>query len=100
VSIEADAPAGSVAVGRCVAVPGGAGPGTPPLPLRPGVTTVEFAPGGPGTIRLRRFAAAEYPLVSAGIAGGSTTRLNVPRDRSARPWLLRVEAAQGATVCR
>ncbi|HEV7482158.1 MAG TPA: hypothetical protein VGO13_03575 [Solirubrobacterales bacterium] len=100
VSIEADAPAGSGAAGKCVDVPGGAGPGAPPLPLRPGVTTVEFAPGGPGTIRLRRFAVAAYPLVSEGIAGGSTTRLSVPRDRSTQPWLLQAEAAQGATVCR
>jgi hypothetical protein len=100
VSIEAGAPAGSVEGGRCVDVPGAAGSGAPPLPLRPGVTTVELPAGGTGTIRLRRFAVAEYPLVSEGIAGGSTTRLDVPRDRSARPWLLQVEAAQGATVCR
>jgi len=100
VSIEADAPAGSAAGGRCVRVPGGAGPDTPPLPLRSGATTVELAPGGPGTIRLRRFAVAEYPLVSEGIAGGSTTSLAIPRDRSSRPWLLQVEAAQGARVCR
>jgi hypothetical protein len=100
VSIEAGAPAGSAAGSPCVEVPGGGGPGASPLRLRPGVTTVEFAPGGPGTIRLRRFAVAEYPLVSAGIAGGSTTRLSVPRDRSTRPWLLQAEAAQGATVCR
>jgi MFS family permease len=99
VSIEAGAPAGG-AGGRCVEVPGGAGPGAPPLPLRPGVATVELPPGDPGTIRLRRFAVAEYPLVSEGIAAGSTTRLSIPRDRSARPWLLQVEAAQGATVCR
>jgi MFS family permease len=98
-SIEASAQAGSGAAGRCVEVPGG-GPAAPPLPLRPGVTTVEFAPGGPGTIRLRRFARTEYPLVSEGIAAGSTTRLNVPPDRSSRPWLLQAEAAQGATVCR
>ena len=70
------------------------------LRLRPGVTTVEFGPGGPGTIRLRRFAVAEYPLVSEGIPGRTTTSLSVPRDRSPRPWLLRAEAAQGATVCR
>ena len=98
VSIEVGAPAPSG--GRCVKVPGGAGPGAPPLPLRPGVTAVELPPGDPGTIRLRRFAVAEYPLISEGIAGGSTTRLDIPRDRSARPWLLQVEAAQGATVCR
>jgi hypothetical protein len=100
VSIEAGAPAGPGAGGRCVAVAGAAGPGTPPVRLRPGVTTVELPPGGPGTIRLRRFAVAEYPLVGEGIAGGSTTRLSVPRDRSPRPWLLLVEAARGAKVCR
>jgi hypothetical protein len=71
---------------------------TPPLPLRPGVTTVELPPVGTGTIRLRRFA-TEYPLVSEGIAGGSTTRLFIPRDASSRPWELQVEAPQGATVC-
>jgi hypothetical protein len=99
VSIEADAADAAAVSGDCVEVPGG-GPGAPPVSLRPGVTTVEFAPGGPGTIRLRRFARSAYPLVSEGIAAGSTTRLDVPRDRSARPWQLQAEAAQGATVCR
>jgi hypothetical protein len=99
--IEPDADAGPAAgAGHCVEVPAGAGSGAPPLPLRPGVTTVELAPGGPGAIRLRRFATGEYPLVSEGVAGASTTQLYIPRDRAARPWLLRVEAAQGATVCR
>jgi hypothetical protein len=96
VSIEAGAAGGGR--GRCVVVPGGSAGA--PLVLRPGVTTVELAPGGPGAIRLRRFAAAGYPLASEGIAGASTTRLSIPADRSARPWRLRVDAAQGATVCR
>jgi MFS family permease len=100
VSIGLNAPAAGGPGSRCVKVPGAAGPGASPVPLRPGVTTVELGPGGPGTIRLRRFARAGYPLVSEGIAAGSTTRLSIPRDRSTRPWLLRAEAAQGATVCR
>jgi hypothetical protein len=100
VSIELDAPVAAAAGGRCVEVLAGAGPEAEPLRLRPGVTTVEFGPGGTGTIRLRRFAVVTYPLVSEGIAAGSTTRLSVPRDRSARPWRLQVEAPQGATVCR
>ena len=69
------------------------------MPLRPGVTTVELAPGGPATIRLRRFA-SDYPLSSEGLAGGSTTRLYIPRDGATRPWQLKVEADQGGTICR
>ncbi len=98
-SIATEAGSGPSGRGRhCTEIPPGSNP--PPLSLRPGVTTVEFAPGGPGTIRLRRFAAGEYPLVSEGIPGASTTRLDVPRDKSARPWRLQAEAAQGGTVCR
>jgi hypothetical protein len=82
----------------CVEIPRGSA--TAPLPLRPGVATVELAPGGSGTVRLRRFASHDYPLVSEGIAAGSVTLLSIPRDGAARPWRLQVEAAQGATVCR
>ncbi len=86
--------------------PGGAGerdcvkaPAAAPLALRPGVTTIELGPGGEGTLRLRRFAAREYPL-RTGLAAGSTTRLYIPRDNLARPWQLLVDAEQGANVCR
>jgi hypothetical protein len=90
-------PTAAAAGGRCVETPGTED--AAPVPLSAGVTTVQIAPGGAGTIRLRRFAGAEYPLVSEGIAGGSTTRIRIPRDTAARPWLLRVEAAQGGTIC-
>jgi len=86
--------------GHCVSIPGGAGPGAQPLKLSPGLTRIEFPPGGPGTIRLRRFATTEYPLITEGVAGGSTTLLRIPRDSAVRPWRLQAEAAQGATVCR
>lgn len=85
--------------GRCVAVKGVESGAALPLIVRPGTTTIELG-GAPGTIRLRRFATAAYPLVTEGIAAGSTTRLYVPADESRRPWQLQVEAAQGATVCR
>lgn len=98
IGIEAAAAGPPPGSAGCVAVDGAAGAG--PLPLRAGVTTVELAPGPPGAIRLRRFARAEYPLSSEGVAGGSTSRLIIPRDRARRPWLLQVEARQGATVCR
>jgi hypothetical protein len=83
---------------RCVAVPGGVT--APALELGPGTTFVELAPGQPGAIRLRRFASPEYPLSSEGILGGSTTRLVIPADLAPQPWRLRVEASQGARVCR
>jgi hypothetical protein len=83
------------ATGRCQRVSGGG----KDMVLAPGVTTIHFPPGGEGAIRLRRFAVAEYPLVSEGIAGGSTSRLFVPADSAPRPWRLRVEAGRGAAVC-
>jgi hypothetical protein len=76
------------------------GPGTTgPLPLRAGATGVELNPGAPGAIRLRRFARPGYSLDSEGVAGGSSTRLEIPRDRSRRLWQLQVEAPAGARVC-
>lgn len=97
VTIETEAGIGRG--GGCERVPAG-GPDAPTLPLRPGLTKIELAPGEPATIRLRRFAVDEYPLVSEGVPGGSTTLLRIPRDASARPWRLQVEAAEPATVCR
>ena len=63
------------------------------------MTTIALGPGE-GRVRLRRFARRGYPLDSGVLPAGSTTRLFVPRDRLARPWLLLVEAGRGARVCR
>lgn len=98
VTIDPEGEAGAVSGGHCVAVPGGEGQA--PLRLRPGLTEVSFPPGGPGAIRLRRFATTEYPLISEGIAAGSTTLLQIPPDGATRPWRLQAESAQGARVCR
>lgn len=84
----------------CTTVPGGAGPSTPPLPVRPGVINIKLGTGAPGTIRLRRFAVSEYPYGVGGISGGSTAVVRIPSDRNARPWFLQVEASQSAEVCR
>jgi hypothetical protein len=84
----------------CVEIPGGAGASAPSLDLPPGATTIELAPGGSATIGLRRFATNEYPLETEGVPGDSTTTLEIAPDRVARPWHLRVEASQTATVCR
>lgn len=91
--------------GAAARPPGGAclrlgEPGAPPsAPLAPGVSSVHFAAGAPGTIGLRRFAAT-YSLVTEGVAAGSTTKVYVPRDRARQPWRLEAAAPQGATVCR
>jgi hypothetical protein len=79
--------------GRCVE------PGEGPLPLAAGKTTIHFPAGGEGTVRLRRFATAGYPLRAEEIPPRSTTTLLIPRDRSPRPWRLRVEPAEGTWVC-
>lgn len=86
--------------GRCVDVPAGAGPDAAPLRLSPGLTRIELAPGGPATIRLRRFARDNYPLVTEGISGDTTTLLRIPADGASHPWYLQVDAAQPAAVCR
>jgi hypothetical protein len=83
--------------GRCVAV---GGDGTPEVPVSPGATSILVPPGGPAEFLLRRFAVGEYPVSTSGAAGNTTTLLEIPADAAARPWRLRVEAAQGAEVCR
>lgn len=82
----------------CVVVPGGGEAGRE-VRLSPGVTRIRVAPGPPAGLALRRFAVAEYPVVLEGAPGASVTELTIPADRSRRPWLLRVEAAQSARVC-
>ena len=63
-------------------------------------TRVEVDPGDPATLSLRRFAdPGSYPVNTEGAPGGSAVELNIPRDLSPRPWLLRVEAAQPVRVC-
>ena len=96
-AIEFEAPAVPRSIrDSCVAVPAGR---TPALPLHPGATAIELPPGNSAKIRLRRFARAEFPLASTA-TGGTVTLLRIPADAAPQPWLLRVDAAQGATVCR
>lgn len=84
----------SPATGRCVrAAAGAAG-----QPLAPGMTTIHFPAEEGGAVRLRRFASG-WPLQAEDLPGRSTAKLFIPRDRSQRPWRLRVEPA-GALVCR
>jgi hypothetical protein len=70
------------------------------VPVSPGLTRIELAPGPQAAFTLRRFAVGEYPATTEGAPGGSTTLLRIPRDTVAQPWHLHVEARQLARVCR
>jgi hypothetical protein len=69
------------------------------IPLKPGRTTVEVAPGPPVQIALRRFAAEGFPVPIAGGEAGATTVVEIPKDRASQPWYMHVEAAQTTRVC-
>jgi hypothetical protein len=90
----------SRADGRCSVVAGSGGPGGGEVRVGPGRIGIEVMPGGRAAFSLRRFASGEYPVVTEGAPGDSTTFLRIPRDAVARPWHLRVEAAQRVRVCR
>jgi hypothetical protein len=69
------------------------------IPVGPGSTRIEVAPGAEADLSLRRFATGEFPVSTAAAPGGSVMVLKVPRDLASQPWRLRVEASQGARVC-
>lgn len=89
------APAGEA----CVTLPGGGASAGKEVPLKPGKTTVEVAPGDPAQIALRRFATEAFPVAIPGGEGGATTVVEVPSDRASQPWYMHVEAAQTTRVC-
>jgi len=82
----------------CVEIDSGALP-VGGVPLRPGVTRIEVAPGPQAAFKLRRFAANEFPVGTEGAPGESTTLLRIPRDNATQPWFLQVEAQQAARIC-
>lgn len=83
---------------QCVELPPGAAASSD-VPVLPGITRIEVAPGPHATFSLRRFAEGEYPVATEGADGGSVTALRVPRDEARRPWRLHVEASQQVRVC-
>ena len=64
------------------------------------MTRVGLAPGPPASVRLRRFSGGEFPVKLGDAPGGAVSVLRIPADRSDRPWQLRIDADQGARVCR
>lgn len=85
--------------GRCVSLAGGAASRYLEVPLRPGLATIELAPGPRADLSLRRFATGEFPVILDPARGGSVTELRIPADRSSQPWYLHVEAPQRSRVC-
>lgn len=67
--------------------------------LTPGTTRIEVAPGPQAEVALRRFAQNGFPVHAAGVPGGSSARLTIPRDTAPQPWVLKVEARQTVRVC-
>ncbi|MGB7686592.1 MAG: hypothetical protein WBL45_12520 [Solirubrobacterales bacterium] len=84
---------------NCVVVGSGGGGGAD-IPISPGVTRIELAPGPHADFSLRRFAVGEYPVSTEGAPGNSMTLLRIPRDGASQPWHLKVDARQRALVCR
>jgi hypothetical protein len=70
------------------------------IALPAGATRIEVAPGPDANFKLRRFAAAEFPVPTEAVPGESTALLRIPRDRApARQWHLQVEAQQPVRIC-
>lgn len=85
---------------NCKVLPAGSTTPPPEVPLSPGLTRIEVAPGPRANFSLRRFAADAYPVQAEGAAGRSVTLLRIPRDRAPQPWFLHVDAGQEVRVCR
>jgi hypothetical protein len=69
----------------------------PVVSLPPGGATLTTSKGAHAALALRRFASDSFPI-DAGTVNG-TARLEIPADRSSRPWELQVVSAQPVTVC-
>jgi hypothetical protein len=65
--------------------------------LPPGGATLSAPPGARASLGLRRFASGSFPVNPGPLRG--VQRLDVPSDRSSRPWQLRIDTAQPVAVC-
>ena len=65
--------------------------------LPPGGALLQASEGVGAALRLRRFASGSFPLRVGTLRGAA--RLDIPRDRSGRPWELQVSANGKVTVC-
>jgi hypothetical protein len=77
-----------------------AGPGAAEeVPIGPGATQIEAAPGPEPALALRRFAVGEFPVTLPAPPSGGRELLRIPADAAKQPWYLHVSAAQPVRVC-
>ena len=82
---------------RCETVE--ATPATAPgLMLGPGQATLRARPGTSAEVLVARFADG-FPVGLGALAAGSTATMELPPDRSARPWRLGLRGTGRLTVC-
>jgi hypothetical protein len=73
------------------------GGGLPVLALPPGGAILSAPPGAQAGLSLRRFAADSFPILAGTVHGSA--RLDIPEDRSNRPWELQLDPTDRVTVC-
>jgi hypothetical protein len=76
----------------------GTGPAAPVLTLPPDGASLSAAHGAQASLGLRRYASSSFPVDLGPLTGSA--RLEIPTDRSSRPWQLRIESVGPVTVCR
>ena len=67
--------------------------------LPPGGAVIEAPRRSPVLVRMRRFSTENSPVTVGELAAGRTGVLEIPTDRSQRPWLLDIEAGGPTSVC-
>lgn len=84
---------------HCVVQPKGTRREPGEVKLRPGLTRIEVPPGPEVSLRLRRFASGEFPVVFNGAEGNATVLLRIPSDEAPQPWYLSAEPGRPIRVC-
>jgi hypothetical protein len=75
----------------------GTGPAAPVLNLPPGGASLSATQGAYASLALRRYASPSFPVDPEPLRGSA--RLDIPTDRSSRPWQLRIDSVGPITIC-
>ena len=85
--------------GACAVLPAGsARTGVVFEPTAPN-NLIRVGKGSSATVYLRHFASSSYAFTPGTVDGGTAAVLDIPMDRSAIPWHVRVSAAQTLEIC-